>query len=120
MPLDFTTLGKGSRICDCITGCRGVTFNIDRTLWKWASDIDRGYRKKIAIEIDVMEPRWREMTMKELILTLAITALSFSASAAGIDSRAYTCTALHALILTKGFVFINNPDFEDFVVANAT
>lgn len=58
--------------------------------------------------------------MKRLASLLAIMTISSSAFAAGIDSRAYTCTALHALIAAKGFVFIGNPDFEDFVVANAS
>jgi hypothetical protein len=58
--------------------------------------------------------------VKRLASILAITTLSSSALAAGIDSRSYTCTALHALIQARGFVFIGNPDFEDFVVANAS
>lgn len=58
--------------------------------------------------------------MKRLASILAITTLSSSALAAGIDSRSYTCSALHALIQAKGFVFIGNPNFEDFVVANAS
>jgi len=41
------------------------------------------------------------------------------AFAAGIDSRAYTCAGLHALIAANGFVFISSPAFGDFVVANA-
>jgi hypothetical protein len=49
---------------------------------------------------------------------LTVTTLSAPAFAAGIDSRSFTCPALHALILARGFVFIGNPDFEDFVVAN--
>jgi hypothetical protein len=40
------------------------------------------------------------------------------ADAAGIDSRAYTCADLHALIQAQGFVFISQPAFGDFVVAN--
>jgi hypothetical protein len=47
-------------------------------------------------------------------------AFGSSAFAAGIDSRGYTCAGLHSLIAAKGFVFINNPNFEDFVVANAS
>jgi hypothetical protein len=39
------------------------------------------------------------------------------ADAAGIDSRAYTCSALHSLIATQHFVFISQPAFGDFVVA---
>lgn len=51
---------------------------------------------------------------------LVITALTSPAFAAGIDSRLYTCATLHALVQERGFVFIGNPDFEDFVVANAS
>jgi len=51
---------------------------------------------------------------------LGAMALSSSASAAGINSGAYTCPDLQALILARGFVFINNPDFGDFVVSNAS
>jgi hypothetical protein len=58
--------------------------------------------------------------VKRLASILAIATLSSSAFAAGIDSRSYTCSALHALIQERGFVFIGNPDFEDFVVANAS
>jgi len=47
-------------------------------------------------------------------------AFSSSAFAAGIDSHSYTCAGLHSLIAAKGFVFINNPNFEDFVVANTS
>lgn len=52
---------------------------------------------------------------KLLLLAAAAIACSSSAFAAGIDSHAYTCSALHALIEQQGFVFIGNPDFEDFV-----
>jgi hypothetical protein len=44
----------------------------------------------------------------------------FSAFAAGIDSRTYTCAALQGQIAAQGFVFINNANFRDFVVANAS
>jgi hypothetical protein len=53
--------------------------------------------------------------MKKLLLVAAAIACNSSAFAAGIDSRAYTCSALHALIEEQGFVFIGNPDFQDFV-----
>ena len=56
--------------------------------------------------------------MKTLALSLAVTVLSVSAFAAGIDSRAYTCAGLHALIQTNRFVFIGNPNFQDFVVVD--
>ena len=58
--------------------------------------------------------------MQRINLILGAMALSFSASAAGIDSRAYTCPALQSLIATKGFVFISLPAFGDFVVANVS
>jgi hypothetical protein len=45
-------------------------------------------------------------------------AIGSSAFAAGIDSRTYSCAALQGLIAAKGFIFINNPNFEDFVVAS--
>ena len=44
----------------------------------------------------------------------------FSAFAAGIDSRTYTCAALQAQITAQGYVFINNANFRDFVVASAS
>jgi hypothetical protein len=47
-------------------------------------------------------------------------ALSSPAVAAGIDSHTYSCAGLHGVIAAKGFVFINNPNFEDFVVAKAS
>jgi len=57
-------------------------------------------------------------TMNRFVLTAAtIICFGSSAIAAGVDSRAYTCPALQSLIAASRFVFINNPDFEDFVVA---
>ena len=47
-------------------------------------------------------------------------ALSSSASAAGIDSHTYTCPDLQALVMARGFVFINNPDFGDFIVSDVS
>jgi hypothetical protein len=43
-----------------------------------------------------------------------------SAFAAGIDSRSYKCADLQGLIAAKGFVFISQATFGDFVVANAS
>ena len=43
--------------------------------------------------------------------------LSTSASAAGIDSRSYSCGNLLNLIASRGFLFISQPAFGDFVVA---
>jgi hypothetical protein len=56
--------------------------------------------------------------MKKFLLVLAATLCTSPASAAGIDSHAYTCSALRALIDQQGFVFIGNPDFQDFVVSD--
>jgi hypothetical protein len=59
--------------------------------------------------------------IKRLAPILGAMALSsWSACAAGIDSRAYSCAALHSLITAKGFVFISNANFEDFVVSNTS
>jgi hypothetical protein len=58
--------------------------------------------------------------MKSAAFLLTAIVLSSSAFAAGIDSRAYSCGDLHALIAAHGFVFIGNPDFQDFVVADAS
>jgi hypothetical protein len=57
-------------------------------------------------------------TILGLALTLGVMALGFSAFAAGIDSRNYTCPELQRLILSNRFIFINNPNFEDFVVSD--
>jgi hypothetical protein len=43
--------------------------------------------------------------------------LSTVANAAGIDSRAYNCADLHSLIAARGFVFVGQPAFGDFVVS---
>ena len=53
-----------------------------------------------------------------LALILGALAISSSAFAAGIDSRSYTCAALQSMIVAKGFVFISQPAFGDFVVSN--
>lgn len=57
--------------------------------------------------------------MKRCALFVAAMTLSVSAVAAGIDSRAYTCDGLHALIAANRFIFINYPSFMDFAVANS-
>jgi hypothetical protein len=56
--------------------------------------------------------------IKRLVLILGTVCFSASTFAAGIDSRSYTCANLQALITAQRFVFINNPDFLDFVVAD--
>jgi len=59
-------------------------------------------------------------TTNRFALILCAITFSSSASAAGVDSRAYTCDGLHALVATSRFVFINYPSFMDFVVANSS
>ncbi len=56
--------------------------------------------------------------MKTLMLVAAAVAFSSSSLAAGIDSRAYTCGELHALIAARGFVYIGIP-FQGFAVSGA-
>ena len=58
--------------------------------------------------------------MKTLALIVGAMTLSVSAFAAGIDSRVYTCAQLQSLIRARGFVFISQPAFGDFVVADAS
>jgi hypothetical protein len=58
---------------------------------------------------------------RKLILAIgAALALLAPAYAAGVDSRAYTCAALQSMIAARGFVFISQPAFGDFVVANVS
>jgi hypothetical protein len=57
-------------------------------------------------------------TTTGVALALCAAILSSSAFAAGIDSRAYTCTGLQSLIAQHGFVFISQATFGDFAVAN--
>ena len=56
--------------------------------------------------------------ISRLLAIVAAVALSFPAAASGIDSHAYSCAGLHALIAANRWIFINNPDFEDIVVAD--
>jgi len=58
--------------------------------------------------------------MKRFALMVSLALFSPSAFAAGVDSRAYTCDGLHALVVANRFVFINYPSFMDFVVANGS
>ncbi len=60
------------------------------------------------------------MSIKRLVLIGGALVLSSPALAAGINSGTYTCTDLQALIIARGFIFINNSNFQDFVVANAS
>ena len=57
--------------------------------------------------------------MNKLLFVLAATLCASPALAAGINSHAYSCGELHALVAARGFVFIGNPDFQDFVVSRA-
>ena len=56
--------------------------------------------------------------MKKFVVIGAALAFSASASAAGTDSRAYTCSGLHALIAAKNFVYIGIP-FQGYAVSGA-
>jgi hypothetical protein len=64
--------------------------------------------------------RRRRRLTEALAAVVSIAALCPPASAAGIDSRTYTCAGLHALIAERGFVFISQATFGDFVVARRT
>jgi hypothetical protein len=64
-------------------------------------------------------PRRGGHTIKSLLLIVAAMAFNSPAIAAGVDSHAYSCAGLHALIAANRWIFINNPDFEDIVVADA-
>ena len=59
--------------------------------------------------------------MKQLaLIIMAAMGLISSASAAGIDSRTVTCDELQSLIAARGFIFISQATFGDFVVANSS
>ncbi len=51
---------------------------------------------------------------------LAAAASNASAFAAGVDSRLYSCADVHALVAAHGFLFISQPAFGDFVVADGS
>jgi len=65
-----------------------------------------------------MRPRRLLSDAKKLAAALTVTAVSGSAFAEGVDSRTVSCTALQGMIAAQGFVFLSNPSFQDFVVAN--
>jgi hypothetical protein len=77
-----------------------------------------GYEGSRKPELHRSEQRANITTMKRVALALAVMALGPSAFAAGIDSRAFSCFQLQGLIATYRFVFINNPNFGDFAVAD--
>ena len=56
--------------------------------------------------------------MKKLVIIAATLAFGSSAFAEGINSRAYACGGLHALIAARGFIYIEIP-FQGFVVSGA-
>lgn len=58
--------------------------------------------------------------MRRLAVIAGAMTLTCSAWAAGIDSRTYTCAALHSLIEERRFVFISQATFGDFVVADVS
>ena len=58
--------------------------------------------------------------MQKFALIVAAMALSSSAFAVGIDSHAYNCAELQGVIAANRYVYVNNPSFRDFVVANAS
>jgi hypothetical protein len=57
---------------------------------------------------------------KRLSFILGVSMISSAAFAAGVDSRNYTCPELQRLILSNRFIFLGNPDFQDFVVADVS
>ncbi len=77
-------------------------------------------------EIDRQQQRWFRIPVMRLLKSsaLIVAAMTFSFSswayATGVDSRAYSCEGLHALVAANRFVFINYPSFMDFVVTNAS
>jgi len=58
--------------------------------------------------------------LNKVVVFAAMICFGFPALAAGVDSRAFTCPSLQALIAQYRFVFIGNPDFQDFVVSNSS
>ena len=60
------------------------------------------------------------ISIKRLLFIAGAMALSFPAFAAGINSAGYTCTGLQGVIAASGYIFINNSNFRDFVVTNAS
>ncbi|HTV89234.1 MAG TPA: hypothetical protein VME41_09480 [Stellaceae bacterium] len=53
-------------------------------------------------------------------MLFALVLGSPQAPAAGIDARAYSCAGLHSIIAQRGYVFLSQPAFGDFVVAGAS
>ena len=63
---------------------------------------------------------FRRMSVIRLALALSAMAIGSSTFAQGADSRALTCTALHNMVTAQHFIFINNPNFQDFIVADVS
>jgi hypothetical protein len=59
-------------------------------------------------------------SITRLALVISVAIVGSVAHAAGVDSRTYTCAALHSRITEHGFVFISQATFGDFAVANAS
>lgn len=53
-----------------------------------------------------------------ITLLLAAVAAAPPALATGVESRGYSCADLQGLVARQRFVFISNPDFQDYVVAD--
>jgi hypothetical protein len=70
--------------------------------------------------VAVVEKRPRRRRLMRIAVLLAVLALAHPVLAAGIDSRAYTCSSLQALIAAQRFVFISWVTFGDFVVADSS
>ena len=60
------------------------------------------------------------MRVKILAPIVGAMLVGSSAFAAGIDSRSYTCAALHNMVSANRYIYISNPTFKDFVVANVS
>jgi|SRR5579862_5852 len=86
----------------------------------------RGARDRLALA--ALPPHNPAMTpdyhaadkVKLLVFAIGLVAFGSAAYSAGIDSRVYACRDLQALIAARGFVFISQPAFGDFVVASAS
>ena len=62
----------------------------------------------------------RRTPLYRLALILGSMAVSSAAVAGGVDSQNYTCPELQRLILSNRFIFLSNPNFQDFVVSNVS
>ncbi len=53
-------------------------------------------------------------------ITSSIKSVTLALGILALGSRNYTCPELQRLILSNRFIFINNPNFEDFVVSDVS